>query len=150
MTHSQTTPHPNSPPRKASHMTARATAAFSVALSFFVMLVSGVFLWLAPRGRDARELDWSLGGLGREGWEAVHLSMSVLFGAIAIWHLLIHWAIVKNLVIGIADYQHRHRTEALLAFVIVFVLTALAVLDLPPASWLVDLNEFFKKVYWVS
>ncbi len=127
--------------RSSTRMTARATAAFAVALSFFVMLVSGGFLFFAPRGRDARALDWSLGGLGREGWEAVHLSMSAVFSVIAIWHLLIHWAVVKNLVVGIADYQHRHRMEALLAFVAVALVTALAVLNLPPVSWLVELNE---------
>jgi len=139
--------HPST--RSSTRLTARATAAFAVALSFFVMLVSGGFLYFAPRGRDARALDWSLGGLSREGWEAVHLSMSVLFSAIAIWHLLIHWAIVKNLVVGIADYQHRHRMEALVAFVVVALVTALAVLNLPPASWLVELNAYFKKAFWI-
>lgn len=134
----------------AKRMTARATAAFAVALSFFVMLVSGGFLYLAPRGRDARMLDWTLGGLSRDGWESVHLSMSAMFSVIAIWHLMIHWAIVKNLVVGIADYQHRHRLEALIAFVIVALVLVLSVLEVPPASWLVDWNEYFKKVYWVS
>jgi hypothetical protein len=136
-------------PSSSTRITARATAAFAVSLSFLVMLVSGVFLYVAPRGRDARALDWSLGGLSREGWETVHLSMSALFSVIAIWHLLIHWAIVKNLVVGIADYQHRHRMEALVAFVAVALLTVLAVLNLPPASWLVELNEFFKKEFWI-
>ena len=128
--------------------TGRAAAVFGVGFSFVVMLISGLFLILSPKGSLAKEIDWTLLGLGRDGWEAVHLATSFLFSVFAIWHLVIHWSVVTNFITGTPMHPAGHRSEGLAMLAIVLVLLVTAILNLPPTSWLVELNEFFKKEYW--
>ncbi len=129
--------------------TGRAAAVFGVGFSFVVMLVSGLFLIIAPKGSLANTLDWSLLGLSRSGWEAVHLATSFLFTTFAIWHLLIHGSVVTNFITGTPMHPAGHRREGLAMALVVLILVLTAILDLPPSSWLVDLNQYFKKAYWV-
>jgi hypothetical protein len=129
--------------------TSRAVAVFGVGFSFVVMLVSGIFLIIAPKGSLANSLGWSLAGLGRDGWEAVHLATSFLFTTMALWHLVLHWSVVVNFVTGTPIHPAGHRREGGAMLLLVLLLLLTAVLNLPPASWLVELNEFFKTEYWV-
>lgn len=132
-----------------SRINSRVIAVYGVGLSFFVMSASGLMLLLAPQGRLARQIDWSLFGLGRSGWEAVHNATAFAFMALGLWHIVIHWSVIRNFLIGGPGHPASHRPEALAMLILVGLLVATAILDLPPASWLVDLNEFFKREYWV-
>ncbi len=126
----------------------RVFAVYGVTFSFAVMMVSGLMLLVAPQGRLAKAIDWTLLGLGRNGWEAVHNATSFAFIGLALWHLLVHWPVVRNFLIGSPGHPATHRPEALVMVLLVALLVFTAILDLPPASWLVDLNEYFKMEYW--
>ncbi|WP_246100471.1 hypothetical protein [Cereibacter sediminicola] len=78
----------------------------------------------------------------------LHLVGSVLYVAVALWHLLLHVSVVKNLVWNAAAHSVSHRREALVAGALVALVATLAVLDLPPASWLGDLTEFMRRDFW--
>lgn len=131
-----------------SNASRRATAVFGAGFAFLVMLVSGTMLAFAPIGRVAKVTDWALLGLGRDGWAAVHLSTAFLFAALAIWHILLHWPVIVNFTLGGPTSPRGHRFAALAMLALVAALLATAVLDLPPASWLVDLNIYFKQEFW--
>lgn len=133
----------------SSRTTGRASAAFGVGFAFVVMLVSGLLLILAPKGVTARAIDWQLLGLGREGWEAVHLATSFFFVAFAVWHTLVHWPVLVNFWTGTPMHPAGHRAEGLAMLLLVVALLVTAILNVPPSSWLVDLNEYFKQVYWL-
>ncbi|MCE6950621.1 DUF4405 domain-containing protein [Cereibacter sphaeroides] len=137
--------HSTPQPRRFSF---RAAAVFAVALSSCLMLVSGLVLIAAPSGRLAREVDWTLVGLDRSGWGVLHLAGSVLFVAVVFWHLLLHAAVVKNLLWNAAAHSVSHRRELAVAAVAVTLVAALAVLDLPPASWLRALMGFMRRDFW--
>jgi len=126
----------------------RVIAVYGVAFSFAVMMVSGLMLLLAPQGRLANAIDWTLLGLGREGWEAVHNATSFAFVTLGIWHLLVHWSVVRSFLIGSGTHPASHRPEALVMLVLVGLLVLTAILDVPPASWLIDLNHYFKMEFW--
>nr|WP_246100473.1 hypothetical protein [Cereibacter sediminicola] len=91
---------------------------------------------------------WRLWGLDRGGWEVLHLAGSVLFVAVVLWHLLLHASVVKNLVWNAAAHSVSHRRELLAAGALVALVATLAVLDLPPASWLGDLMGFMRRDFW--
>ena len=126
----------------------RVYAVYGVAITFAVMTVSGLMLLLAPQGRLAKSIDWHLFGLGRDGWEAVHNATSFAFIGLALWHLLVHWSVVRSFLVGSRAQPASHRPEALAMLALVALLVLTAVLDLPPARWLVDLNAYFKMEYW--
>ena len=126
----------------------RAAAVFAAGLSFALMLLSGLVLVIAPAGRIARDLGWTLATLDRTQWEVLHLTASVLFTAVVLWHLALHAATLKNLVWGAATHSLRHGTELLVAALAVLAIIALVLADLPPASWLRLLAGFMKREYW--
>lgn len=127
----------------------RASAVFGVGFSFVIMTISGLLLIIAPRGSTANRLDWHMLGLTRSGWEAVHLATSSAFILFGVWHTVLHWPIIKGFVLGTPMHPSGHRREGWAVFVIVLVLLLSAILNFPPASWLVELNEYFKKEYWL-
>ena len=131
-----------------SSASSRAAAVYGVGFSFLVMLLSGLMLTVAPRGATANAIDWQLLGLTRGGWEAVHLSTALVFSVFALWHIVLHWPVIVNFTFGTSLHPHGHRIEALTVMLIVTALLITAILDLPPSSWLVDLNGYFKREFW--
>ncbi|WP_116132589.1 DUF4405 domain-containing protein [Tropicimonas sp. IMCC34043] len=127
------------------HLSGRAVAAFGVGTAFAIMLASGVALYLAPGGRVAQDLDWRWLGLDRQGWEALHLGMALLFTACVAWHFLLHLRVYKTLLTATPAHPAGHRVEALIAFLAVLLIAATALFALPPTSWLMDGHSYFKQ-----
>jgi hypothetical protein len=121
---------------------------YLVALSFLVMLITGVVNFLAPSGQISRQIDWTLLGLDRAGWQTIHLTFAVVFIAVGIAHLVFNW---KDLLHYLRNRASHHRTlkrEAVLALLVALWLIASAVLALPPASTLHDFNAHFRQNFW--
>lgn len=126
----------------------RAAAVFLAGFTFLGLAVSGLAIVFAPSGRIATEIGWRLLFLSRAQWESLHLTLGVLFLFAAGWHVWLHWPVITNLLWQASTRTLSHRREVGLALVTVALLIALAVLDLPPASWLSDLSDLFKRGFW--
>jgi hypothetical protein len=133
-----------------ARLSGRAFAVFGVSLSFVLMLVSGIMLYVAPNGRTGYQVDWTLLGLGRPEWEALHITTAVVFVAVVAWHFLVHLRVYRTLLAGTPIHPAGHRREALLALAAVALVALAAILAWPPASWVVDGNTYFKRSYWSS
>ena len=70
---------------------------------FLVMTVSGVILFLTPRGRDARWTDWTLFGLDKEEWGALHINNSILLLVVVAVHLVLNWSMFSTTTPGVAS-----------------------------------------------
>jgi len=126
----------------------RGLITYLVTLSFLVMLTSGIVNFLAPSGRIARQVTWTLMGLDRSGWQALHLTFAVVFVAVGFIHLAYNW---KGLLHYLRDRVSHHLTlkwEAIVALLVAFWLIGSAALALPPASTLHDFNSYFRQTYW--
>lgn len=139
---------PSKSTQKSPRWSARAAAVFGAGFAFIVMTISGLVLVIAPRGSIANKIDWLLGGFTRHDWQAIHLTAGILFVVVALWHILIHMSVIKNLTFGTGASTQGHRSELLVMLAVVGLFLATAILNLPPASWLIDINEFFNRTYW--
>ncbi|UWQ35657.1 DUF4405 domain-containing protein (plasmid) [Leisingera sp. M527] len=135
--------------RSKAGLTSRALAVFGVTFSFAAILLSGSILFFAPKGKISKEMDWDALGLGRQDWSDLHIVLAVLFIAFSLWHAALHMHVFKKLFLGSKMSPQGHRIEALIALTAVAGVVALALLQLPPASWLLDLNELFKHEFWI-
>ncbi len=140
-------PRPESP-RSRPRWSARAAAVFGVGLGFIVMAISGLVLIIAPRGSVANKIDWLFGGLDRHGWQAIHLTAGILFLIVAVWHIIIHLSVIKNLTFGASPSARGHSSELFVMLAVVALFLVTAILNLPPSSWLINISEFFKSHYW--
>ena len=92
--------------------------------------------------------DWTALGLSRPGWESLHLTMGALFLGAGGWHIALHGSVITNLLRGAGGAVLGHRRELALAGALVALVLVTALADWPPASWLADLQGWFKRDFW--
>ncbi|HED30381.1 MAG TPA: DUF4405 domain-containing protein [Prosthecochloris aestuarii] len=70
----------------------RAWISIGLFLSFFMILVSGIVLYLAPAGRVANWTGWNILGLTKTEWQHQHTLFSLLFAILSVFHLFsVNW-----------------------------------------------------------
>ena len=63
-------------------------------LVFLALGSSGVILYLTPRGRLANWTGWTILGLGKQDWMAVHINIALLFVIVAGLHICLNWGML--------------------------------------------------------
>jgi hypothetical protein len=81
----------NSLPDSPHRFQWRALTTSLVALSFVMLLTSGVILFLAPPGRVANWTNWAILGLRKSDWSGLHIWFSTLFLVVVGFHLFFNW-----------------------------------------------------------
>ncbi len=72
----------------------RVFISFGLFIALFMMLVSGVILYISPPGRVANWTDWRLIGLTKTGWRNQHLIFGFAFILLSLFHLfLVNWKV---------------------------------------------------------
>ncbi|NTW74920.1 MAG: DUF4405 domain-containing protein [Chlorobiaceae bacterium] len=70
----------------------RVFISFGLFIAVFMMLVSGVILYISPPGRVANWTDWQMIGLTKRGWQHQHIIFGFAFLILSLFHLfLINW-----------------------------------------------------------
>jgi magnesium-transporting ATPase (P-type) len=70
----------------------RIFTSFGLLLSFIMLLVSGVLLYIFPGGRGQR-IVWELLGLGKPAWQNQHIIFGFAFSLLSLCHLFfINWS----------------------------------------------------------
>jgi hypothetical protein len=134
--------------RKNKH-SIRSLTAFIVTWAFVVLMITGLVLYVVPHGRVAYWMHWSLAGLEKDQWAWVHMIFGGIFIVAGILHLYFNWKPFKQY---LADRVKGHlalKQEAVVATLGTVVVFLIAIFDLPPASWIIDLNARLKNA-WVS
>lgn len=72
-------------------MKTRRVVSLTVLLSFAVLALSGVLLFLSPQGRVAYWSRWTMLGLTKDQLSAVHTTFMVLFVVVSVWHIVLNW-----------------------------------------------------------
>ena len=65
----------------------RAFISFGLSYVMLVLLVSGFILYVSPPGRYAHWVNWSLWGMTKEEWQAIHTVFSLSFIVLSVFHL---------------------------------------------------------------
>ncbi len=70
----------------------RVFISFGLFIALFMMLVSGVILYISPHGRVANWTDWQIIGLTKRGWQHQHIIFGFSFLILSLFHLFfINW-----------------------------------------------------------
>jgi len=139
-----TAPHPK--PQQGFRLRPFITGL--AASAFLALFVSGAILFVAPSGRVSRELDWTLLGISRGGWEEIHVAFTVLFVVVMGFHLTINWLGFRTDMLGRSKRHPALRAEFLVALLLAALLVAAAALDLPPARQLMAAHEYLRETLW--
>ncbi|MBD3275162.1 MAG: DUF4405 domain-containing protein [Candidatus Marinimicrobia bacterium] len=119
----------------------RGFVSLYIALSFLIISISGLMLYMAPPGRIAHWSHWTFGALTKEQWQAIHTVFSVLFVLMAAFHLYFNW---KPIVAYFREKIQTHlkmRKEFIAASSAMVGILLLTLLELPPFQPIMDLSE---------
>ena len=128
---------------------ARSLTAFLVTWAFLILTLSGIVLYIVPQGRIAYWVNWSLLGLGKSQWGNLHMVFGGLFIGSGILHLYFNWKPFKKYLADRAAGHLRIKRELLVSLLISLLIVIGAIANLPPVSWIFELNEQLKES-WVT
>jgi hypothetical protein len=115
---------------------------------FTTAAFSGVILYMTPRGRVANWTGWTMLGLDKHGWGALHINACLLFLLVAFLHLFfnfrVFWSYIRKRSSGF-----NLKLEMVTALLVTAVLIAGTLYEVPPLSSTLTLNERIKN-YWES
>ncbi len=104
--------------------------------TLILSVVTGIVLYIMPHGRVAYWTGWRLFGLGKDQWEAVHIVFAFGMAFSGFYHLYLNWKPFKRYLPSKALFA------AALGTLTLFIL---AVKNLPPVSFITNLEETIKR-----
>jgi hypothetical protein len=123
--------------------------SYAVVITFVVIAVSGSVLYVAPPGRVANWVTWTLGALERGQWQSVHTIFAFLFVVVGLVHLVFNWPVIlAYLRMHVRTGTPRRRELAAAGLLAVGVLAA-TVAGTPPFSNVMAFGESVKND-WVA
>lgn len=121
-------------------MSLRRIVSLSLMLSIVGMLTSSIMLYIVPQGRVAYWAGWTMWGLSKTQWGAIHTNLGFLMLVSGGFHVYYNWrpltSYLKNKARAIKVFTPNFNV----AFGVFTVFVALTLLELPPVSWLQDLR----------
>lgn len=127
----------------------RSLVSFLVAWSFLVLTVTGIVLYVVPQGRIAYWTHWSLAGMDKNQWSWVHMMFGGVFIVSGAIHLYFNWKPFKAFLAARVRGHLKPKREVFIATGLSLLVFFTSVFRLPPASWVIDLNEWIK-ASWVT
>jgi hypothetical protein len=125
-------------------MNIRRITSLTAALSFIMMVLTSVILYIVPQGRVAYWADWKLWGLTKTDWGNIHINLGLLFLIALFLHIYYNWKPLINYLKDKARSLKVFTPEFNAALVVTITFTVGTYLMLPPFSWVMSLNDYFK------
>ncbi|MHB8897259.1 MAG: DUF4405 domain-containing protein [Thermoguttaceae bacterium] len=136
---------PEAPARRAFHF--KGFLSLMLSLVFLAVAFSGGILYLTPRGRMANWTDWTILGLQKETWAAVHMNTCLVLLAAAALHLALNWKMFLGYVHKKATGGLNLKREMLAAGGLTALLLVGTIQVWPPFNQLPDLNLRIKNAW---
>lgn len=127
----------------------RGFISLLTALSFLIMTVSGVVLFIVPQGRIAAWVDWRMLGLTKTQWGDMHITTSLLFALAGLRHTWLNWRALVSYFQDKVSKALTLKVELAVAAVITVFCAVAGIYKTPPLSYILDLNEYVKES-WIK
>lgn len=126
-------------------MSLRKITSLTTLLSFILLIVTSIILYITPQGKIAFWANWSCWGIGKEEWGALHTNLGFLFIIAGIIHTVLNWKPIvvymknkaKKLKVFTADFN--------ISLAITLIITGMTLFNLPPIHSIQTFNESLKE-----
>jgi Cu+-exporting ATPase len=123
----------------------RKIISLTAMVSFTVLVLTGIVLFIQPHGRVAYWVDWRLWGLSKTQWDSTHIHAGILFVLAIVLHLYYNWRSIVSYLKGKADQFRVFSLHFNIALLITSVVVFGTIAGTPPFCWVMDLNESIKE-----
>jgi hypothetical protein len=128
-------------------MKIRRVISLTLLLSFVFLALSGVMLFLSPQGRVAYWAGWTLFGLTKDQYSAVHTTFMVLFLSVGVWHLILNWKPITGYLKNRSKQMRIFTPESSIALALALFFLVGPLTGLPPFKQFLDAGVEVKE-YW--
>lgn len=122
----------------------RQIISMTMFVSFLVVILNSIVLYIVPEGRVAYWADWTFWGLTKSQWGQQHTTVGFLFLAAGLIHTYFNW----RRIVSYLQNKMRTTTFCTKPFAAAFAVTLFFVIgtyyQVPPMSSIVNLSEHFK------
>ena len=106
-------------------------------------------LYISPQGKIAKWVNWTLLGLSKDEYEAIHITISVLFIVIFFFHVWYNWKSIKNYMRSKMKKMVFFTPEMTIALLLNILFVTGTYFKLPPFQQVIDFGDTIKE-YWVD
>jgi hypothetical protein len=123
----------------------RAFISFSLTWAFFILIITGIILYIAPPGRYANWVTWKIFSLRKSEWQALHTIFSFTFVILSVLHLfVINWKVFWNYLKTKAKNGVNKKRELIISSMIILTFCIGILFSIPPFSSVMLLGENLK------
>ncbi|WP_373035656.1 DUF4405 domain-containing protein [Sulfurimonas sp.] len=121
--------------------------SLTLALSFLVMSVTGLMLFIVPKGKVAYWANWQMFGLTKTQYGDIHITSMFLFLTVTVWHIYYNWKPLLNYLRDNAKRITFFKKELLIALSLNATFVAGTLVGVQPFQSVLDINADIK-AYW--
>lgn len=126
-------------------MNIKRITSLTAFLSFFVVLLTSIILYIVPQGRIAYWADWRLLSLSKEQWGAIHINIGFLFLLSLSLHIYYNWkpivTYLKNKAMQLKVFTKEFNIALTLTIICIFG----TYIEIPPFSTIIKISDNFKE-----
>ncbi len=125
-------------------MNIRRMTSLTALLSFIILFITIVVLFIVPQGRVAYWADWRLWGLTKEQWGDIHINIGMLFLISIFLHIYYNWKVVLAYLKNKARQLTVLTREFNAALMLTLIFAVGTYIELAPFNWVLQLNDHIK------
>lgn len=126
-------------------MKLRKTTSLTTLLSFILLLITSIIMYITPQGKIAFWANWEIAGLGKEQWGALHTNLGILFVAAGLVHTVLNWKPIMTYLKTRTKKLRIFTTDFCIALGITLFITLFTLFELPPLSSVQAFNDKLKE-----
>ena len=126
-------------------MTFRKIISLTAMVSFMVLILTSIVLFIQPHGRVAYWVDWRLWGFSKTQWDSTHINTGILFLITIVLHVYYNWKSILSYLKSRVGQIRVFNMNFNAALLITFLVVCGTVKGIPPFSWVMNLNESIKE-----
>lgn len=127
----------------------RAFTSLLSLVSFILLGITGVILYLEPHGRVAYWTKWRFWGLQKDQLGSIHILAAFSFLVAAGFHLYYNWQPLIKYLSGKIETSLHHKRELIFSGLIFIWVVVSGIWALPPLVYVIDVGQTIKNS-WVT
>lgn len=118
-------------------------------VSFILLCLTGITLYIEPHGRVAYWAKWSFLGLEKDQWGNIHVFSGLLLLVAGGFHIYYNWKPLIKYLSDKIETTMRYKRELVISSFIFFWIVVSGIWSLPPLAYVSDLGEIIKNS-WIT
>lgn len=125
-------------------MNMRKITSLTMMISFVLLLVTSIILYIVPQGRVAYWSDWHLWGLSKTLWGNLHINSGFLFLLAGFLHIFYNWKPMMAYMKNKAKKLKVFTANFNIAMILTLVISVGTLADIPPMSTVINFGNSIK------